>query len=401
MSVINQMLKDLDKRQGEQNIETSTTLPATTKNSNVKFTLSIILVIVLINIAGIYAWQLYSENQQLKIQAKHNQNIKLESNFTDQSFKQDEVIADKPGQALAVKSTVEKVEKVEKSIDKSQQIIAANSAKTATVINTQNSEKIKISKQKPSSEQENTAAAYVEIEKDTSNNHLPALENIESRNVSATKLKNEETLEVSVTKPKPRLSISRTQLSPQALAEKKITEAEQSMEVNELGKAESLFEEVLLLLPNHETARKQLAALWYGKKAYQDAINLLSQGIALAPRAEEMRLMSARIYFEQGQAQRALDILNPVNNSQSIELQALLANVAAQLNDHKSASSAYQKLLTLEPSVGRWWLGLAVSLDSQGQFKQASNAYSQAIATGNLSSNTMQFARQRLSELGE
>lgn len=395
MSVINQMLKDLDKRQGEQNIETSTTLPATTKNSNVKFTLSIILVIVLINIAGIYAWQLYSENQQLKIQAKHNQNIKLESNFTDQSFKQDEVIADKPGQALAVKPTVEKVEK---SIDKSQQIIAA---KTATVINTQNSEKIKISTQKPSSEQENTAAAYVEIEKDTSNNQLPTLESIENRNVTAAKPKNEETLEVSVTKPKPRLSISRTQLSPQALAEKKITEAEQAMEVNELGKAESLFEEVLLLLPNHETARKQLAALWYGKKAYQDAINLLSQGIALAPRAEEMRLMSARIYFEQGQAQRALDILNPVNNSQSIELQALLANVAAQLNDHKSASSAYQKLLTLERSVGRWWLGLAVSLDSQGQFKQASNAYNQAIATGNLSSNTMQFARQRLLELGE
>ena len=32
----------------------------------------------------------------------------------------------------------------------------------------------------------------------------------------------------------------------------------------------------------------------------ETVINLLSQGIAIAPQSEEMRLMSARIYFEQG-----------------------------------------------------------------------------------------------------
>ena len=79
----------------------------------------------------------------------------------------------------------------------------------------------------------------------------------------------------------------------------------------------------------------------------------------------------------------------------------MIANIASEINEYKSAANAYRKLLILEPNVGRWWLGLAVSLDSQGQFKLASNAYDEAITKGNLSSNALQFARQRVAELGE
>ena len=197
------------------------------------------------------------------------------------------------------------------------------------------------------------------------------------------------------------LTISRTQLSPQALATNKIAEAEQAIERNDIVKAESLFEEVLLVMPEHQMARKQLAALWYGKKSYQNAVNLLSQGIALAPQAEEMRIMSARIYFEQGQPRQAYNILKPLSHSVNTELQALLANTAAELNEHDNAALAYGKLIALEPNVGRWWLGSAVSLDSLGKFVPARDAYKQAIALSNLSMSAMQFARQRLIELGE
>jgi MSHA biogenesis protein MshN len=200
---------------------------------------------------------------------------------------------------------------------------------------------------------------------------------------------------------KPSLTISRTQLTPQALAANKITEAEQAIERNDIIKAEALFEEVLLIMPEHETARKQLAALWYGKKSYQDAVNLLSQGIALAPQSEEMRLMTARIYYEQGQPRPAYNVLSPVKHSTSTELQALLANTAADLSEHDNAIIAYQKLIALEPHIGRWWLGSAVSLDSLGKFVPARDAYKQAIARNNLSNSAMQFARQRLIELGE
>ena len=197
------------------------------------------------------------------------------------------------------------------------------------------------------------------------------------------------------------LTISRSQLSPKALAANKITQAEKAMERNDLASAESLFEEILMLTPAHETARKQLAALWYGKKYYQDAINLLSQGIAIAPKAEEMRLMSARIYYEQERTRQAYNILKPIKLSNSVEIQTLLANVSAELNEHESAIFSYRKLITQEPEVGRWWLGLAVSLDSLGKFVPAIDAYKKSITQNNLSTSAMQFAQQRLIELGE
>ena len=374
MSVINQMLKDLDKRQGEQVTDSNVTVPVTKKSSNTKLVAIIVIVILLVNIAGIFAWQLYAENQQLKTQAQQKQKV---TNLATPKVVNTTVVSDTP--ELVTDKLENKVATA--TVDKVTEPVATEAIADA---NKATSNETEMNAVAPEPLLAASANVVESPEKNTPAGH------------SQVKEQEKEVLET-----KPTLTISRSQLSPKMLSEKKITEAERAMEVNDLAKAESLFEEVLLLIPEHETARKQLAALWYGKKAYQDAINLLSQGIAIAPQSEEMRLMSARIYFEQGRARQALNLLNPINNSQRVDLQVLIANIASEINEYKSAANAYRKLLILEPNVGRWWLGLAVSLDSQGQFKLASNAYDEAITKGNLSSNALQFARQRVAELGE
>ena len=371
MSVINQMLKDLDKRQGEQVTDSNVTVPVAKKGSNTKLII-IVIVILLVNIAGIFAWQLYAENQQLKTQAQQKQKV---TSLAIPEVVNTGVVSDTP------ELVTDKLEKKVAAVDKVTEPVATEAI---TVANKVTSNETKINAVAPEPLLPASTNVVESPETDISVGHSQIKEP-----------------EKKVVKAKPTLTISRSQLSPKMLSKKKITEAERAMEVNDLAKAESLFEEVLLLIPEHETARKQLAALWYGKKAYQDAVNLLSQGIAIAPQSEEMRLMSARIYFEQGRARQALNLLSPINNSQRVDLQVLIANIASEINEYKSAENAYRKLLVLEPNAGRWWLGLAVSLDSQGQFKLASNAYDEAIAKGNLSSNALQFARQRVAELGE
>ena len=374
MSVINQMLKDLDKRQGEQVTDSNVTVPVTKKSSNTKLVAIIAIVILLVNIAGIFAWQLYAENQQLKTQAQQKQKV---TNLATPKVVNTAAVSDTP--ELVTDKLENKVATA--TVDKVTEPVATEAITDA---NKATSNETEMNAVAPEPLLAASANVVESPEKNTPTGH------------SQVKEQEKEVLET-----KPTLTISRSQLSPKMLSEKKITEAERAMEVNDLAKAESLFEEVLLLIPEHETARKQLAALWYGKKAYQDAVNLLSQGIAIAPQSEEMRLMSARIYFEQGRARQALNLLSPINNSQRVDLQVLIANIASEINEYKSAENAYRKLLVLEPNAGRWWLGLAVSLDSQGQFKLASNAYDEAIAKGNLSSNALQFARQRVAELGE
>lgn len=387
MSVINQMLKDLDKRQNEQQEGANLAMTVPAKISSSKLMLIIVAIIIIVNVIGIFGWQLYSENQQLRSQVQQ-ESVALTTEKYRAETKVNKVISSKglltKDRALALASTA---------------INPALEDNDARLNSTQSSAVIV-------GAQEKNALAKARV-KMTENENLRT--KVTEKNIAA-----DSTVKVEVAKQvtqpeqvnrveqtKPSLTISRSQLSPKALAENKITQAEQAMERHDLAKAESLFEEVLLIVPEHETARKQLAALWYGKRYYQDAINLLSQGIALAPQGEEMRLMSARIYYEQGQARQAYNILSPVKQSTSTELQALLANTATELNEHDNAIMAYQNLIALEPDMGRWWLGMAVSLDSLGKFVLARDAYKQALARNNLSSSAMQFARQRLIELGE
>ncbi|MDG1751901.1 MAG: hypothetical protein P8I03_09615 [Thalassotalea sp.] len=79
----------------------------------------------------------------------------------------------------------------------------------------------------------------------------------------------------------------------------------------------------------------------------------------------------------------------------------MLASHAQQISQFDIAATAYQLLAKLEPTAGRWWLGLAVAYDSNSEFDQAVIAYGQAIDKSDLSENARQFARQRVQELGE
>ena len=197
------------------------------------------------------------------------------------------------------------------------------------------------------------------------------------------------------------LSITRRQLTPQQLASQKMKQAEVAMMENDLTKAEHLFEDILLLQPHQHNARKQLAALWFGKQSYQPALNLLSQGIAIAPKSSEFRLMQARIYLKQGGYESALNTLQALPNNENAEYQSLRANVAQQLGKNEIVSAAYKVLTKIQPQVGRWWLGSAIAYDTNSQFNLATQAYKMALAQNNLSTSSTQFAQQRIAQLGE
>jgi MSHA biogenesis protein MshN len=204
--------------------------------------------------------------------------------------------------------------------------------------------------------------------------------------------------------PPSKLKISRKQLSPSELVQQKIKRAEQALVNNNIAKAESLFEDVLLIIPEHKSARKQLAALWFGRKAFTPALNLLSQGIALSPTDTEFRMMQARIYLQQNRTIKAFNVLNKlsqVNDVANIEYQSLRASIAQQLNEFTAAAEAYKALTDIEPLTGRWWLGLAVAHDSNSEFRQASLAYKEALTKMGLSDSAESFVRQRMTELGE
>ncbi|MFT5755756.1 MAG: MSHA biogenesis protein MshN [Alteromonadaceae bacterium] len=406
LSVINQMLKDLDQRQADKNSALANNAVLMANNhASKKVIIVSIAVVVLLNIIGLFFWQLYNENQLLKAQQKNN-NTPVVSSETQKNAMPTIVQATNAAEPVISvnKATVNPAEfkasasvekNVETNVKTSIQAIAqhqitpviinpdsstSNSTPNITKTNIQNNKINKINNNRPLTSHTGTVDNSKVLVDRVS---VDAIENKTAPAIPSN------------------LTISRRKMSPQDLAKQKFSRAKQAFLDNDIMQAELLFEEILLLTPNHKQARKQLAALWFGRQSYQPALNLLSQGIALAPQDSEYRLMQARIYLNQGQGESALQTLVVLADAENIEYQTLLASTAQQQGQFLSAIKAYQQLVHLQANKGRWWLGLAIAFDSNSQFLKAKQAYQTAIAQHNLSTSSAEFAQKRLIELGE
>lgn len=375
MSVINQMLKDLDERQGDQAGTQNAPLPVVSKTSSKKVLFLIISAVVVVNIVGIIIWQLYTENQNLK----SDKNTAL---FMAENTQVNAALQKPSNEAITKLHAANSVES-DKELNRGME--------TAT-----QSDFVEKKTQEPSKVSDNRA---LENNANSNEEGQDSGDVVQEKTTDTTKVDILE-VETPIDSPKPQLSISRKQLTVEELTKQKITQAERAVQTNDLSKAEKLFEDVLLVSPDNKIARKQLAALWFGRQSYQPALNLLSQGIALAPDYMEYRLMKARIYLSQGQTNSAVEVLKALAALENVEYQSLLATSAQQAKAYQIAASSYRVLSAMQPNVGRWWLGLAVALDSNGQFSEAASAYQSAITTTELSENARQFVRQRLQELG-
>ena len=69
------MLKDLDERQQEQQVNHQGVMPAPIKQSSKKPIVITAIVVLSINIVAFFIWQLYQENQSLKSTKINNKEI--------------------------------------------------------------------------------------------------------------------------------------------------------------------------------------------------------------------------------------------------------------------------------------------------------------------------------------
>lgn len=380
MSVINQMLKDLDKRQQNNATESSNSTAVIIDPPKSQRRLITLLILSLVAALAIIVWQKMAAKGESTLILPAQSAKKSSVNPTMPAITHTKKMAGGPSVNNKVTDETGTLEESEPA----SQLIQPPVATTVMV--------------KPKVKSENKIA---EVETQLRARTAPLQQANGTLATSNVNKENEKLVPLAVKHTEPSLTISRKQLTPTQLTAKKVAQAEQALSQNNIRKAEQLFEDVLLITPTHKAARKQLAALWFGKQSYQPALNLLSQGLALTPNDIEFRLMKARIYLKQGRAALALDVLAQRPEVSTIEYQSLLATTAQQLNQFEVAEQAYLILTTLSPNMGRWWLGLAIAQDSQSRFNEAKVNYKNAIIQQDLSNNTAQFAKNRILELGE
>lgn len=148
----------------------------------------------------------------------------------------------------------------------------------------------------------------------------------------------------------------------------------------------------------HVASRQLLVKLLLEAGSQDEAIRMLRDGIAGQPAQLGWAMSLARLQVDRGEldeAWKSLEHSLPAAGN-SPDYLGFAANVLQRLGRHDEAADQYRKATRIAPADGRWWLGLGWSLDAQGQTTEAREAFLRARQSGNLSPELLTLIDQKL-----
>ncbi len=167
--------------------------------------------------------------------------------------------------------------------------------------------------------------------------------------------------------------------------------------------AEAALREALRLQPEHVAARELLVGHLLRQGRLDEAGRLLRDGLGLAPRHGTFAKLYARILARQNAVPTAIEILRrsapPL--AADPDHHAMLAALYQRQGRHAQAARLYQRLVKLRPGAAVWWIGLGVSLEALERPAEARLAYERALDTGGVTERLKEFAGDRLTALGD
>ena len=161
------------------------------------------------------------------------------------------------------------------------------------------------------------------------------------------------------------------------------------------------FRRALEIDPGHETARQTMVALLIEAKRVDEAALSLQEGLALNTDNTGFAMLLARIMVERNDIPAALFVLqrHAAPPDRNPDFHAFAAALYQRLDRHKEAIEQYQAALRLAPSAGVWWMGLGISFQAVERPKEALEAFTRARSAGNLAPNLVSFVDQKLKQL--
>jgi MSHA biogenesis protein MshN len=165
--------------------------------------------------------------------------------------------------------------------------------------------------------------------------------------------------------------------------------------------AESALREALELAPAQVGVRAALVALLLRAGRLDEADAQIAAGRAQMGDTSPYAALAARTLLARGDAEGALVELerNPPALVRSPEHHALLAAVRERLGRHAAAAETYVALLSLDPKRADWWLGLALAREGEGRSADALAAYRSASRLPGLGSDASRWVNERAAAL--
>lgn len=150
-------------------------------------------------------------------------------------------------------------------------------------------------------------------------------------------------------------------------------------------------------------SRETYAKLLLNDGSLVEAFNLIERGLDLAPNNTGFKKIKARVLIVNGRLLEAVELLvakaPPV--SEDVEYHDILASAQLATKDFAGAAISYSELVGADQAQGKYWYGYAAAQELLGNTNVARQAYSRAIQQATLSANLRRRSQDRLLALRE
>ncbi len=189
---------------------------------------------------------------------------------------------------------------------------------------------------------------------------------------------------------------------------KKMAELTPEMEARQLhddaqalrraGKIEAAMSKYRLALerqPGMRSARIQLARLVQDSGQPDAAFSLLKAGYDQKP-DDGLAIAAGRLLADQGRREEALNWLERGRDGLRPADHALMGALQSQTLRYEAAVKSYQRALAADPNQGGWLLGLGLAQEAMGRIEDAHVTYRNALDRGEFKPDVVKFLRQKL-----
>jgi MSHA biogenesis protein MshN len=165
--------------------------------------------------------------------------------------------------------------------------------------------------------------------------------------------------------------------------------------------AELDFRDALKQDPSHTGARQALLGLLLDSGRNNDAEQLLRKALEINPRQPRHAMVLARLEVERGEVTGAINTMVgalPYVQSDP-DFHAFLAALLQREGRHREAVDYYRAALRGTPGNGVWMMGLGISLRAANQSAEARDTFQRAIESKQLTPELQEFVERQLREL--
>jgi MSHA biogenesis protein MshN len=191
------------------------------------------------------------------------------------------------------------------------------------------------------------------------------------------------------------------ELTPQQLAENEFRTGANLLNGARPAEAQERFRAALQYYPGHTGARQALFGVLLKAKNFAEAERVLHEALRLNARQPGFAMALARLQTERGDTGGAVETLQKSAPAAAgnADYLAFLGALLQRQERHAEAVDLYRAALAIAPAAGVWQMGLAISLQALERNGEAQDAYRLAKASNGLSSELQAFVDERLRQL--